>query len=91
MGLLSGHVWHGKSLDPFATPDRWLAPLAEAPSPQAPIPHGLARRSEFLSKFVPLPSPNVPSCVGALVERMAARLLTFFVRHASLVRVWCAV
>ncbi|KAF5842008.1 hypothetical protein DUNSADRAFT_9888 [Dunaliella salina] len=43
-------------------------------------------RSEFLSKFVPLPSPNVPSCVGALVERMAARLLIFFVRHASLVR-----
>jgi len=43
-------------------------------------------RSEFLSKFVPLPSPNVPSCVGALVERMAARMLIFFVRHASLVR-----
>jgi hypothetical protein len=42
-------------------------------------------RSDFLSKFVPLPSPNVPSCVGALVERMAARMLIFFVRHASLV------
>eukprot|EP00798_Chlamydomonas_sp_ICE-L_P027164 gene27164-2403_t len=39
-----------------------------------------AFRSDFLSKFVPVPSPNVPSCVGSLVERMACRLLTFFVR-----------
>lgn len=43
-------------------------------------------RAEFLSKFVPLPSPAVPSCVGALTERMASRLLVFFVRHAALVR-----
>mmetsp|Transcript_14383 Transcript_14383/g.31097 ORF Transcript_14383/g.31097 Transcript_14383/m.31097 type:complete len:825 (+) Transcript_14383:68-2542(+) len=43
-------------------------------------------RSEFLSKFVPVPSPNVASCVSTLVERMACRLLIFFVRHASLVR-----
>lgn len=44
-------------------------------------------RSEYLSKFVPPPSPTVPSCVGSLVERMAARLLIFYMRHASLVRV----
>jgi hypothetical protein len=43
-------------------------------------------KAEFLSKFVPLPSPAVPSCVGALTERMASRLLLFFVRHAALVR-----
>lgn len=45
-----------------------------------------SHRSEFLSRFAPPPSPPVPSCVSALVERMAARTLIFFVRHASLVR-----
>ena len=45
-------------------------------------------RSDYLSKFVPAPSPNVPSCVSALVERMAARLLAFFVRHAAWARGW---
>ena len=43
-------------------------------------------KQEYLSKFIPVPSPNVPSCASSLVERMAARLLMFFVRHASLVR-----
>lgn len=43
-------------------------------------------KQEYLSRFVPVPSPNVPSCAASLVERMAARLLMFFVRHASLVR-----
>eukprot|EP00198_Chlamydomonas_reinhardtii_P007786 XP_001697123.1 component of oligomeric golgi complex 5 [Chlamydomonas reinhardtii] len=43
-------------------------------------------RSEFLSRFVPPPSPSMPSCVGSLVERMACRLLVFFVRHAALLR-----
>lgn len=45
-----------------------------------------ACRSEFLSRFVPPPSPSMPSCVGSLVERMACRLLVFFVRHAALLR-----
>ncbi len=35
---------------------------------------------------VPVPSPQVPSFVSALTERMACRVLVFFVRHASLVR-----
>ncbi|GAX78041.1 hypothetical protein CEUSTIGMA_g5483.t1 [Chlamydomonas eustigma] len=43
-------------------------------------------RSEFLTKFVPIPSPAVSSCVVSLMERMASRLLLFFVRHASLAR-----
>ncbi|KAL6762845.1 component of oligomeric golgi complex 5 [Haematococcus lacustris] len=43
-------------------------------------------RAEFLSRFVPVPSPAVPSCGTVLAERMAARTLVFFVRHASLVR-----
>ncbi|GFR42609.1 hypothetical protein Agub_g3540 [Astrephomene gubernaculifera] len=43
-------------------------------------------RAEFLSRFVPPPSPAVPSCAAALVERMACRLLVFFVRHAALLR-----
>ncbi|KAG2437843.1 hypothetical protein HXX76_005461 [Chlamydomonas incerta] len=43
-------------------------------------------RSEFLSRFVPPPSPSMPSCVGSLVERMACRLLVVFVRHAALLR-----
>jgi len=45
-----------------------------------------AFRSEVLARFVPPPSPQVASAVSALVERMAARSLIFFVRHASLVR-----
>ena len=39
----------------------------------------------MLTKFAPVPSPNVASCAGTLVQRMACRLLLFFVRHASLV------
>lgn len=43
-------------------------------------------RAEYLSQFHPAPSPQVPSFVSALTERMACRVLVFFVRHASLVR-----
>ena len=43
-------------------------------------------RSEYLSHFHPAPSPSVASFVSALTERMASRVLLFFVRHASLVR-----
>lgn len=43
-------------------------------------------RSEYLSHFHPPPSPSVASFVSALTERMASRVLLFFVRHASLVR-----
>lgn len=43
-------------------------------------------RSDYLSQFHPAPSPQVPSFVSALTERMACRVLVFFVRHASLVR-----
>ncbi len=46
----------------------------------------LTHRAEFLSKFVPPPSPSVPSCVSSLAERMAGRLLSVFVRHAALLR-----
>lgn len=43
-------------------------------------------RVEFLSKLNPSPSSLVPSVGRALVERMASRLLVFFVRHAALLR-----
>jgi hypothetical protein len=43
-------------------------------------------RIEFLSKFSPVPSPHVPSFAAALVERLARRVLAFFVRHAALLR-----
>ncbi|GAB4821831.1 hypothetical protein N2152v2_008877 [Parachlorella kessleri] len=43
-------------------------------------------RVEFLSKLSPSPSSPTPSVGRALVERMAARLLVFFVRHAALLR-----
>ena len=75
------------------------APPAPSPPPPPPVavvdtsPYVLecaslvaSFRAEFLSKFVPIPSPNVASCVASLVERMASRLLLFFIRHASLVR-----
>ena len=45
---------------------------------------------DLLSKFSPSPSPGsaaaAASFAGALVERMAGRVLVFFVRHASLLR-----
>lgn len=45
---------------------------------------------DFLAKFSPSPSPGsagaAASFAGALVERMAGRVLVFFVRHASLLR-----
>lgn len=46
-----------------------------------------AFRTEYLCKFSPPPSMAGPSSVPrALLERMASRLLVFFVRHAALVR-----
>jgi hypothetical protein len=43
-------------------------------------------RSEYLNRFVPAPSPQVPSCGSTLAERCAGRLLMLWVRHASLLR-----
>jgi hypothetical protein len=43
-------------------------------------------RLEYLSKFNPSPASPIPSVARALVERMAARLVLFAVRHASLLR-----
>ncbi|PSC76466.1 conserved oligomeric Golgi complex subunit 5 [Micractinium conductrix] len=43
-------------------------------------------RLEFLTKFNPSPASPVPSVARSLVERMAARLVLFAVRHASLLR-----
>ncbi len=43
-------------------------------------------RAEYLNKFSPAASAAAVSFAGALVERMAARVLVFFVRHASLLR-----
>lgn len=43
-------------------------------------------RLEFLTKFNPSPASPVPSVARALVERMAARLVLFALRHASLLR-----
>ena len=54
-------------------------------SPGNPM-FALRFRSEYLSQFHPAPSPQLPSFVSALTERMACRVLVYFVRHASLVR-----
>ena len=43
-------------------------------------------RSEYLTKFIPQPSPSTASCISNLAERMAARLVTFWLRHACLLR-----
>lgn len=43
-------------------------------------------RVEYLSKISPAPASNAGSFGGALVERMAGRILVFFMRHASLLR-----
>ncbi|EIE21637.1 hypothetical protein COCSUDRAFT_30131 [Coccomyxa subellipsoidea C-169] len=43
-------------------------------------------RVEYLSKFSPPPSSATASFGGALVERMAGRIVLFFMRHASLLR-----
>ena len=60
-------------------------PSAHLPSHPAP-PHPAACRVEYLSKLSPSPASAVPSVGRALVERMASRLLVFFVRHAALLR-----
>lgn len=41
---------------------------------------------EYFSKFSPAPASAPGSFAGALVERMAGRVLLFFARHASLLR-----
>ena len=43
-------------------------------------------RADYLSQFVPPPSPNVPSFAALLCQRLAGRALAFFVRHATLLR-----
>ncbi|GMH36010.1 hypothetical protein BSKO_03878 [Bryopsis sp. KO-2023] len=43
-------------------------------------------RSEFLMKFTPVPNPTVPSFTISLVQRMACRVMVYFVRHASMIR-----
>lgn len=43
-------------------------------------------RADFLSHFVPQPSPSVPSFAALLCQRLAGRLLTFFVRHVALLK-----
>ncbi|KAK9840386.1 hypothetical protein WJX74_009033 [Apatococcus lobatus] len=43
-------------------------------------------RTDYLSRLTPAPSASVPSFGATLVQRMASRLLMFFVRHASLLR-----
>lgn len=43
-------------------------------------------RMEYFSRFVPTPSPSLPSFAGALLARMAARIFVFTVRHAALLR-----
>ncbi|GBF91082.1 hypothetical protein Rsub_03938 [Raphidocelis subcapitata] len=43
-------------------------------------------RSEYIARFSPTPTPSAPSAVATLCERAAGRVLTFFVRHAALLR-----
>ena len=43
-------------------------------------------RVEYLSKFTPLPASSSGSFAGALLERLAGRVIVFFVRHAALLR-----
>ncbi|KAL4458763.1 hypothetical protein ABPG75_013628 [Micractinium tetrahymenae] len=67
------------------------AGAGEAVTDTSPCVRDLARllahcRLEYLTKFNPSPASPVPSVARALVERMAARLVLFAVRHASLLR-----
>lgn len=43
-------------------------------------------RVDYVTRFTPLPSPTAASVAAALVERLAARIVYFFVRHAALKR-----
>ncbi|KAJ0974721.1 hypothetical protein J5N97_016686 [Dioscorea zingiberensis] len=43
-------------------------------------------RAEFLSKLLPSPATRSETICTRLVQRMASRVLIFFIRHASLVR-----
>jgi conserved oligomeric Golgi complex subunit 5 len=43
-------------------------------------------RSQYLSHFVPQPSPSVMSFAVLLCQRLASRLITFFVRHAAMIK-----
>jgi hypothetical protein len=73
------------------------ATLPFTPTPTTPLPlpsptHTCnlyclhTHRSEYLSKFIPPPSPSVPSVCSTLVERAAGRLLMLWVRSACLLR-----
>lgn len=79
LALHSLPIWHSE-----AAPEGGC--LSTSPCVAAAAQLVVQFRSEYLTKFVPPPSPNVPSCAAALVERMAARCLTFFLRHAALIR-----
>uniref|UniRef100_A0A061QRR0 Conserved oligomeric Golgi complex subunit 5 n=1 Tax=Tetraselmis sp. GSL018 TaxID=582737 RepID=A0A061QRR0_9CHLO len=43
-------------------------------------------RTEILSRFSPPPSAGSQTFASALVQRMASRILVYFVRHASMIR-----
>ena len=84
--LIACSAWVGSIW--FATSAYLCAPMCRTcthSSPDSP-PSMVCGRIEFLSKFSPVPSPHVPSFAAALVERLARRVLAFFVRHAALLR-----
>lgn len=91
--ILRMHDWQGYRVGATAEGEDGAAAMASGPEVTSTSPHVAEVaalltdfRGEFLSRFVPPPTPSVASCVGSLVERMACRLLVFFVRHASLLR-----
>lgn len=43
-------------------------------------------RTDFLAHFVPQPSPSVASFAALLCQRLAGRVIAFFVRHAALLK-----
>lgn len=45
-----------------------------------------AFRSKYLSHFVPQPSPSVVSFAVLMCQRLASRIIAFFVRHAAMVK-----
>lgn len=45
-----------------------------------------AFRTRYLAHFVPQPSPSVVSFAVLLCQRLASRIIAFFVRHAALIK-----
>lgn len=43
-------------------------------------------RARYLSQFVPQPSPSVVSFAALLCQRLASRIIAFFVRHAAMIK-----